>query len=76
MAIHYRCRHCGVDVGKLENNQYDAARLGFNHLNQDEKTDMLSYDSSGNMHVKTVCEDCQEALERNPDFHQHQTFIQ
>ncbi|MGO4890189.1 anti-sigma-F factor Fin [Anaerobacillus sp. MEB173] len=76
MAIHYHCRHCNVEVGRLESNHYDSSQLGFNHLDHEERNEMISYDASGDMHVKTVCEDCQEALERNPDFHQHELFIQ
>ncbi|MCA1530915.1 DUF2757 family protein, partial [Bradyrhizobium yuanmingense] len=27
------------------------------------------------IHVKTICEDCQEALARNPEWHQYEKFI-
>lgn len=76
MTIHYWCRHCGIDVGKIEHKQVESESLGFHQLDQNERTEMINYDEVGNIHVNTICEDCQEALERNPQFHENQTFIQ
>lgn len=76
MAIHYWCRHCGVNVGNIEEKNLDSERLGFHQLDQLERTEMIQYDPNGNMHVNTICEDCHEALDRNPQFHEIQTFIQ
>lgn len=50
--------------------------LGFHQLSDQERQEMISYNPNGDIHVKAICEDCQEALERNPDLHQHDTFIQ
>lgn len=76
MAVKYYCRHCQVMVGELEQSVLDSAQLGFHHLNEQERSDLISYQSNGDIHVKTICEDCQEALERNPEFHQLEKFIQ
>ncbi|OIJ14462.1 peptide ABC transporter permease [Anaerobacillus arseniciselenatis] len=76
MAIHYRCRHCGFDVGKIEEHNLNSEQLGFHQLDSNERTEMIEYDDDGHMHVKTICEDCHEALDRNPQFHENQTFIQ
>jgi hypothetical protein len=76
MAIHYRCRHCGVNVGKIEEQNVDSQKLGFHQLDHSERTEMIQYDESGDMHVNTICEDCHEALDRNPQFHENTTFIQ
>lgn len=76
MAIYYYCRHCQVQVGSLEQTILSTSELGFDHLTQEERQEMISYDGSGNVYVKVICEDCQEALERNPEFHQIDNFIQ
>ncbi|GGH88020.1 hypothetical protein JOD43_004136 [Pullulanibacillus pueri] len=76
MEIYYRCRHCGVQVGHLKNDVFDTNHLGFNQLNSTERTELIEYNSKGHINVSTICEDCQEALERNPDYHQFDTFIQ
>lgn len=76
MAVHYRCRHCGINVGKIDEQNLDSQKLGFHQLDHSERTEMIQYDESGDMHVNTICEDCQEALDRNPQFHENHTFIQ
>ncbi|BAO93213.1 hypothetical protein Bateq7PJ16_0059 [Bacillus subtilis] len=50
--------------------------LGFQHLTNEERNDMISYKENGDVHVLTICEDCQEALDRNPHYHEYHTFIQ
>lgn len=76
MPIYYNCRHCGTQIGQLKDEIYRADQLGFNHLTAAERREMIHYDENGDVLVKTVCEDCQEALERNPEFHQFTSFIQ
>jgi hypothetical protein len=76
VAIHYNCRHCGAHVGSLERQSLSSNQLGFESLTQEERKEMLNYDGNGDIHVKTICEDCQESLERNPDYHALHTFLQ
>ncbi|TLS35114.1 anti-sigma-F factor Fin family protein [Pseudalkalibacillus caeni] len=76
MTITYQCRHCGQEVGKLEQQSCTIDKLGFNQLTNQERQEMIEYHNDGTMTVKTICEDCQEALERNPHYHQLHSFIQ
>lgn len=76
MALHYHCRHCGTKVGSLEKMSVYTESLGFHQLNEEERHEMIEYKANGDIHVKTICEDCQEALERNPHFHETDSFIQ
>jgi hypothetical protein len=76
MSIHYNCRHCGVKVGTIDRMSLHSEQLGFHQLNDEERVDMISYQNNGDIEVKTICEDCQEALDRNPQFHENHTFIQ
>lgn len=76
MAVTYRCRHCGTQIGQLQADIYHSQRLGFDQLTAAERQDMIHYDNDGNVLVQTVCEDCQEALERNPAYHGLTSFIQ
>lgn len=76
MALHYNCRHCGVKVGSLDSVSLYSESLGFHQLSNEEREDMISYEQNGDIHVKTICEDCQEALDKNPDLHQYESFIQ
>lgn len=76
MAILYHCRHCGLNMGKLDLEMATSTQLGFDHLDERERQEMVQYDQQGDIHVKVICEDCQEALDRNPELHQLDTFIQ
>ncbi|ANB59004.1 hypothetical protein GFC29_2807 [Anoxybacillus sp. B7M1] len=76
MALHYYCRHCGVKIGTISQVPIYSEQLGFHHLTEEERLDMISYLPNGEIHVKTICEDCYEALERNPELHQCEKFIQ
>ncbi|MFY4777231.1 anti-sigma-F factor Fin [Metabacillus sp. RGM 3146] len=76
MALHYTCRHCGHKIGTIDQEMIETSRLGFQLLTNDERQEMLTSLENGDMIVKTICEDCQEALDRHPEFHEVETFIQ
>jgi Protein of unknown function (DUF2757) len=76
MALHYHCRHCSVKVGSIDNISVSSEQLGFHHLTNDERQEMISYQQNGDILIKTICEDCQDSLNRNPEFHQYESFIQ
>ncbi|WP_028390516.1 anti-sigma-F factor Fin family protein [Bacillus cihuensis] len=75
MALHYTCRHCGTKIGTLSETILHSEQLGLTQLNDEERQDMIAYDSVGNVHVKAICEDCHEALQKNPDLHQNDYII-
>jgi Protein of unknown function (DUF2757) len=37
---------------------------------------MIHYRNDGDIEIKTICEDCQESLERYPDYHGLDHIIQ
>ncbi|WP_044895792.1 anti-sigma-F factor Fin family protein [Bacillus alveayuensis] len=76
MALHYYCRHCGTKVGTINRMSVYSEQLGFHHLTDTERLEMISYLPNGDIQVKTICEDCQEALERNPEYYLYEKFIQ
>ena len=76
MSIHYNCRHCGNSVGTLDNHSVNSEKLGIHKLSNEERQSMVSYTNDGHVQIQTICEDCQESLERNPDYHELDQFIQ
>ncbi|KSU57829.1 peptide ABC transporter permease [[Bacillus] enclensis] len=76
MAIHYHCRHCGTNVGTISNMSVHSEQLGIHKLTEEERLNMVQYQDNGDIHVRTICEDCQESLQRNPDYHQLDYIIQ
>lgn len=75
LAIHYHCRHCGQRLGSLHDLSLHSEQLGLNTLNEEERNDMIHYHSSGDIYVQSICEDCHESLQRNPDYHQYDYLI-
>ncbi|GAE36570.1 anti-sigma-F factor Fin family protein [Halalkalibacter akibai] len=75
MAIHYQCRHCKTKLGEIDQ-QVESNALGFDQLSSSERTDMVTYASNGDIHVEAICEDCHEALMRNPDLYELDHVIQ
>ncbi|HJV16996.1 MAG TPA: anti-sigma-F factor Fin family protein [Bacillales bacterium] len=76
MTIHYHCHHCGMKIGSIEKTSVHSESLGLHKLTDQERHDMITYDNSGDIFITSICEDCQEAFERNPEYHQYGFLIQ
>lgn len=76
MAVIYQCRHCNQQVGAFHHETVNTEHLGLDQLTEEERTDMVQMHENGNMEIKTICENCQEALESNPHYHELDSFIQ
>ncbi|WLD93463.1 anti-sigma-F factor Fin family protein [Alkalihalobacillus sp. AL-G] len=76
MNIYYSCKHCRTPIGKIDVDSVNTVNLGFDHLSENERQEYLSYDEDGQLHVKSICEDCYEMLIKNPDYHALDSFIQ
>ncbi|MDP4161519.1 MAG: anti-sigma-F factor Fin family protein [Bacillota bacterium] len=75
MAIHYHCRHCGMNMGSIDRISIHSEAIGLHKLSETERQEMVSFDPAGEIHVTSICEDCQETLDRNPDYHQYDFLI-
>ncbi|MDQ6420754.1 anti-sigma-F factor Fin family protein [Paenibacillus sp. LHD-117] len=67
MAVNYICRHCKTSMGSIDGSAITEQQLGFHFLTPEERSDIIAYDSNGNVTVKVVCDYCNEALSTNPD---------
>lgn len=77
MEIVYTCRHCGTQVGCVKVTEaFSMEKLGLSSLSAEDRLEMIHYEPDGSMHISGICEDCQEVLQRYPDYHQWTTFIQ
>lgn len=76
MSLYYTCRHCHTCLGMLTKQQIQLEQLGINQLSAEEHKEFIMYDPLGNIHVKTICENCEEALESNPSLHEVDFIIQ
>lgn len=67
MAVNYICRHCKTKIGSIDATTVTERQLGFHFLTLEERSDIIAYDSNGDVTVKIVCDYCNEALSSNPD---------
>lgn len=67
MAIIYQCRYCRHQVARIDEKMVSEEALGLQILTSDERKDIMTYDSGGNMLILITCEYCQEAMERSPE---------
>lgn len=73
--VHYYCRHCSAHIGSLNETSIHSEQLGLHKLTDEERKEMVSYGVDGDLNIKAICEDCHEALARNPDLHQYDYLI-
>lgn len=53
-----------------------AISLGLEQLSEVERQAIVSYLKDGTVKIKTVCENCEEILEKNPTYYEYDTFLQ
>ncbi|MBS4179729.1 anti-sigma-F factor Fin family protein [Lederbergia citrea] len=75
MPVHYYCRHCAAKMGTIEEASINSEQLGIHKLTNEERDEMVSYSSEGDIHIQAICEDCQEAFAKNPELHQYDYLI-
>lgn len=74
MPIHYYCRHCQKHMASIQS-VVDEKQLGFEQLSDEDRQEMIEQDSDGHVHVRTICEDCEQTLEEHPDYHERESFL-
>lgn len=71
MRVQYMCKYCKQFLGELNQpgwSRADAERMcGLNQLSAVELRDAIDYNGMESIHVKTVCEYCQNAVELHPE---------
>jgi len=75
LPIYYYCRHCRTSLGEVNEQLYSEEQLGFHILTKEEREEMITIDTSGNLHVKSICEHCYESFLQNPNNHENEYNI-
>src|SRR5690625_4705373 len=76
MSIVYKCRHCGHVIGTIEQQIVETSMLGWDILSPEDRQDMIHYQQNGDIHIKAICENCEDSLGRHPEYHELDYFIQ
>jgi len=56
-----------MPLGEISSEDVTEAQLGFHSLTPEERNDIITYNSNGDVTVKLVCDYCREALESHPE---------
>ncbi|PYI50221.1 anti-sigma-F factor Fin family protein [Paenibacillus flagellatus] len=67
MTVKYVCRHCSTALGEIDNPQVNELQLGFHFLTPEERSDIITYNQSGDVVVKLTCDYCRKALDEHPE---------
>lgn len=75
MAIVYRCRHCGHVIGELKHQVVSTSMLGWDRLSPQDKQQMIQYKENGDVHILSICENCEDSLKQHPDYYELEYFL-
>ena len=67
MAFRYKCNYCKSEIGRIEQAEVDAERLGFDFLTAEERESIITYNQTGDIIVAITCDYCNEALKHHPE---------
>lgn len=67
MSVKYVCKHCRSAMANFSGERVSELQLGLHFLTPEERKDIISYDSNGDMTVHLICDYCLEALEAHPE---------
>lgn len=76
LSIIYKCRHCGHLIGELEQGIVSSSALGLDMLNESEKQNIVAFQQNGDIHLKVICESCEDTLTQHPNYYELEYFIQ
>lgn len=76
IVITYQCKHCHYIIATLTDRVIDTVALGWDQLTPEEKETMITYEANGHITVHVICENCENALKQNPDYHALDHFLQ
>lgn len=76
VSIVYKCRHCGHMIGQLEQQIVSTSMLGWDKLSHRDKEKMIQYKENGDVHVQSICENCEDSLGQHPSYYELEYFLQ
>lgn len=76
MVIRYSCKHCETEIGAIP---FESAKETIQQLQKmDEKEEecFLKYEQDGSIHVRCICEHCEQSLKLFPDYYTLKKWLQ
>ncbi|CAM3255337.1 anti-sigma-F factor Fin [Filibacter tadaridae] len=76
MSIRYTCRHCEVEMGKIPFESVKETVLLLQKIDTGEEERFLTYEKDGALTVRSICEQCEQSLQRFPDYYTLNKWLQ
>lgn len=76
MPIRYKCRHCDTEIGQLPLDSIDEQFLLKNDITPEEQDTYIEHGSEGNYTIQCICEECQNSLQKFPNYYALKKWIQ
>lgn len=76
MTLHYCCRHCGHTLGEISEPHDTIYQSVYDSLSTEERKEIIGYGENGIIHIRSICESCQDTLDQYPDYHLLEHLIQ
>jgi len=76
MAIRYKCRHCETEIGTLPFESAKETILQLQKMDEGEEERYLTYEQDGELTVRCICEQCEQSLQRFPDYYTLNKWLQ
>ena len=76
MAIRYTCRHCETEIGTLPFESVKETVLLLQKIDKGEVEHFLTYEKDGELTVRCICEQCEQSLQRFPDYYTLNKWLQ
>lgn len=71
--IRYSCNHCDTEMGSIP---FESAKDTISQLDGADKKSFLSVDLDGGLHIRCICEQCEQSLQTFPDYYTLKKWLQ
>ncbi|WP_438314086.1 anti-sigma-F factor Fin [Sporosarcina sp. FA9] len=76
MAIRYKCRHCDTEIGSLPFESAKETLQMLQRMDETEEEQFLMYEKGGAVTVRCICEQCEQSLEKFPNYYTLRKWLQ
>lgn len=76
VTIRYHCRHCETEIGSLPFESAQEALQLLQKLDETEEERFLTFGKDGALTVRCICEQCENSLQKFPDYYTFNKWLQ
>lgn len=77
MSIICKCRHCKSVLGTIDQDHFDTIMDQLQRISMSDSIDQfIQIEEHGVASIQVICENCEEALGKYPEYHELDYFLQ